>query len=462
MPTTTTAVIKHAANMQKIGAYKAALIKLQEADLWDYERPNLPPNTVGLSELQSAELYLSAGKLYGFYGIIYKDAQEISKNLLTQAYELLIQLEDCNDLCRDCSNHLALAYWRMGAFKEARDWLSNSLLFKLHANNPNRLHTFIVASLVHLSSKEYKEVMVKFDVEKENFTNSGDAYLLGLFYMNRGAAKHGCSDLSGALSDQIISRDTFHSLGHRQLVAHASNNIAFFYKSVCNFDKALEFARQALFSAEQAEDLRQTGCVNDTLALIYYDQGEYEKALTFAQRSIELLERTECYQYLFDSRKTMIEILLKLERTDDWLELYADTLINVVQPHCPNERTTLMQLVGDHIRDRSVLPANFQIVEKSITRRIEVTTDHHAHLGLKKGCVAHVKETEVENGDFVAVKHLPTKKYYLGVLDRHFGFINLDIGTAEPRLFKEGDIEILGKVTKFSTANGKAKDFKIS
>src|SRR5687767_4330325 len=98
-------------DLERRGKFDEALREARA--FWD--DTTQPPVTENLDANLTAETYLRCGALLGFLGHIRQipTAQERSKNLLTQARSLFLEIIDPEKIA-ECENYLALAYWRAG------------------------------------------------------------------------------------------------------------------------------------------------------------------------------------------------------------------------------------------------------------------------------------------------------------------------------------------------------------
>lgn len=442
---TVSAITRYCDNAQKIAAYKAGLQKIKDIGFWDYEQPDISPAAFDFNAEETAELLLSSARLYGFLALTRKNGQETSKNFLTRANDLFVQLGHIEKQVL-CSNYLALSEWRVGALGEAEIWLQNARSLHLPALNPARLHTFIVESLVNCTNGKYREILARLNAQSNNFLRSGDDYLLGLFYMNRGIGKKNLGDMQGALYDQTRAGDIFAQSGHLQFASYAENNLACLYRAKGETSKAFIHTNNALSIAKQVGDVRQIGCCYDTLALLALDAGDYQTAIDYSDRAIANLEQTECYAYLVEYLETKIKILLKLNDKQAYV-LYARAM-SLAERFCPSVCERLTDTIRDKKETRPEGVLTFTFVEGfEPTGKIlcaNIAVDDFIYLGITRGCKVVIEDTTVVNGDFAAIVY--DEEWYLGVYTCFYEMVALQVDESEPQMFNEKDIKILGKV----------------
>lgn len=452
---TVSALITYTDNALKTAAYEAGLKAIREIGFWNYQTADISPDTTEFSEGEAAELYLSAGRLYGYYSITFKHAQEIAKNLLTIAYDKFCVLGD-REKQLICSNSLGVIETRIGTYEEAKVWLEHSLSFTEFApDNPNRLETFIVESLIKIPNGESRAVVSRLRGEHSNFQSCGDLRLQGLYFMNLGHAESYTGDSRSALKHQKRASDIFERSGHTQLFSYVQNNIAYYYHTIGDTRNGFKYAKSALELAGKIFDIRLQGCALDTLALLHLDTGDLQKALGCAKQSIAFLEKTECYRYLLDSLTTKIKILWALSKKARSFTVYGSAM-RIAQDFCTAADCDRLTQTLVELSDAIPVPRG----TKERVWEIEITTDYNEHLGLHAGAVVFVKETKVENGDLAAIRIKETGEIFIGKIEFVFGLVSIETGNAEPEPFDESKVTVLGKVISY-TENEKTEDGKL-
>ena len=144
------ALTRELLSLERSGEFDQALTVLK--GIWD--DTTAQPVVDGLDQRGSAEVYLRCGALLGFLGHIRQipTSQERSKNLLTQAHSLFLEIYDIEKIA-ECENYLALAYWRMGELNEAESWVDESQSHELGDNCDARLYSHVIRNLVLLSQQ---------------------------------------------------------------------------------------------------------------------------------------------------------------------------------------------------------------------------------------------------------------------------------------------------------------------
>jgi tetratricopeptide (TPR) repeat protein len=273
------------------------------------------PSAIGLSDAESAELFLRFGGIIGFLGNSQKisNSQEISKNLLTQARRKFISLSNFEKTA-ECENYLAMSYQRTGELTEAFDWLNESFSRNLPENHPTRINSYIIETVLDIEGGKYEKVLRRCDELREIFENYASASDNGSFHNNLAIAHKNLGNCQEALSHLKSARDFFRAASHDSYYGATENNLAQLLHKLGHYEEAHDCARNAKKIFEQIGDRRREGYSLETCAQIFAAEGKFEKALKSVNEAIELLEGGESYRNLVESYRTKIKILLGLNR----------------------------------------------------------------------------------------------------------------------------------------------------
>lgn len=273
------------------------------------------PNAVGLSDEESSELFLRFGGIIGFLGNSQKitNSQEISRNLLTQARQRFVSQAKM-DKASECENYLALAYSRTGEINEAFDWLRESLNRDLPENDPTRINSYVIETLLNIQGGKYEVVLKRCAELKETFPSNASDLHNGSFYNNLAIAHKNLGNTEAALKYLKIARDFFLKANHKIYYGAAENNLAQLCHKVGQFDEAHLCAERARKIFEEIGDKMREGYSLETRAQIFAAQEKFDQALQFVNGAIEALEGGESYRNLVESYRTKVKILLGLER----------------------------------------------------------------------------------------------------------------------------------------------------
>ena len=302
--------LSEARNAESKGHYEKAFQCL--APFWDgYSQF---PSAIGLTDAESAELFLRFGGIVGFLGNSQKitNSQEISKNLLTQARRKFLSLADVEKTA-ECENYLALAYERTGELTEAFDWLNESFSRNLPENHQTRINSFVIETLLDINGGKYEKVLQRGDELQEIFQKFASNSHNGSFHNNLAIAHKNLGHKDEALKHLKTARDFFQKANHQSYYGAAENNLAQLLHKVGLFEEAHHCAQNATRIFEQIGDKMREGYSFETRAQIFAAEGKFDQALKFVNSAIELLESGESHRNLVESYRTKVRILLYLD-----------------------------------------------------------------------------------------------------------------------------------------------------
>lgn len=308
--------LSEAQTAESKGQYEKAFQYL--APFWDgYSQF---PSAIGLSDAESAELFLRFGGIVGFLGNSQKisNSQEISKNLLTQARRKFISLTNFEKVA-ECENYLALAYSRTGELTEAFDWLNESYSRNLSENHPIRINSYIVESVLDIEGGKYEKILRRCDELQKVFENYANALDNGSFHNNLAIAHKNLGNADESLKHLKLARDFFQKANHESYYGAVENNLAQLLHKVGLFDEAHVCAENAIKIFEQIGDKMREGYTRETRAQIFAAEGKFDMALKFVNEAIALLEGGESYRNLVESYRTKVKILIQLNQLSEAL-----------------------------------------------------------------------------------------------------------------------------------------------
>lgn len=250
------------------------------------------PNAIGLSSEEAAELFLRFGGIIGFLGNTQKiaNAQEISKNLLTQARQKFLSFSNF-EKAAESENYLTLAYSRTGEFTEAADWLKESLTRGLPESHPTRINSYIIETLLDIDSGKYEKVVKRCEELKELFGNHAGDLFNGSFHNHLAIAHKNLDNTEDALKHLKLARNFFQKADHKIFYGAAENNLALLLLKVELFDEAHHCAEKARKIFEQIGDKMREGYSLETRAQIFIAEGKFDKSLQFINNFREFKSR---------------------------------------------------------------------------------------------------------------------------------------------------------------------------
>lgn len=459
--------------LERCGLYEQALAELK--DIW--RDTNEPPDTAGCTSLETAETILRCGSLIGFHGHNKQilDAQEKSKNLLTEARRQFLNIGNVEKIA-ECENYLALAYWRTGELNEAATFIAEALSHPLDNSCDTRIYSHLIRSLIFLSFGRYAEITADLAKLENDFRRYGDAFLNGSFCTNLGIALKNLGRTDEALRNFEHARYYHQKSRHRIYLGTVENNLAQLYKIEKQFAKAHEWADCATKTFKLIKDRTREGCSLDTKAQIYLTEGKYTEALKAAEKSIEILKKSENSAYLSVSYLTKAKTLLYSEGFTSAILALCDAVkiaevqigeeaarnlilefeVELSEKNKSAENLPSKELSGENIE--LILPSTLAFYSE--IQAVRIKNEHLENVGLPKDSLAVVAQGEVKRGDLVAITENASGAVVCGFYDADFGIVCLEAENGEPLLFDENDITVLGKIVGVCQP-GKTKDGKM-
>ena len=458
-----TELLRELIGLERSGQFDVALHELR--GVWDNTTEQ--PNVDNLDAPLTAETYLRCGALIGFLGHIRQipTAQERSKNLLTEARSLYLELYDPEKIA-ECENYLALAYWRTGESSEAQTWVEEAQSHGLSEKSHVSLYSYVIHDLILLSQKRFVEVCANFSALEKLFEGKADDFLTGSLYNNFGVAAKNLGNTTAALNALEKARELFAASDNKLQIALAENNLSQLYKAERRFARAHASIDRATGLFKEIKDRTREGFSLDTKALIYFEEGKLAAALKTVDKAIAILGRSENYGYLTETIATKARIQLF---SDDFstatltlleavelakIRISESAAMNLIrefeqslkrrnaekkQPPNKAERTGIAS--GDL---KLILPSSIAHYENY--QGVWINNSDLEPFGLSRGSLAIVVSAGVKRGDLIALIELDSDLVSCGFYDADFGIICLEAGGSEPQLFNQADVKILGRI----------------
>ncbi len=453
--------IKQLLKLERCGRFDDALALLE--GVW--ENTAAFPRVEEFDAHTAADIILRCGSLIGFHGHHQqiKDAQERSKNLLTEAHRRFLAISDLEKIA-ECENYLALAYWRTGELVEAETWVETALEHALPPKNATRIYSHVVKSLICLSAGKYGEIVSRSSEVENDFIECGDPFLIGSFRTNLGLALKNLGRASEALRNLELAGFYHRKSGHQIYLGTVENNLAQLYKNENRFGKAHKAIDRATKIFKKIKDRTHEGFSFDTKAQIYLSEGNYHAALRTAEKAIRILRKSENMAYLVECYLTKTKTLLYLDYFSKAIfclfeavqiarikmsEDAANYLVREFELALQEKNSAVIEDIFSEAavseeKLELILPA--PIAHHSNVKGVWIKNDHLEHLGLIKNSLAVVVNEDVKRGDLVALTELSDDSVICGFYDSDFGIVCLEGVGSEPQLFAENEVKILGKI----------------
>ncbi len=217
---------------------------------------------------------------------------------------------------------LAGLYEKTGDFKTADSLYQSSLFLR-----PNYPYAIAGLARVALANKDYDKAITYFEKADSLITDYSMKEELVDVYRLTGQNKkadEAAKKVIEGLSQDAQAANTNESIGH-----YADRELAYAYLKVNNKDKALEHALAEYNRRPQNID------VNETVAWVYYNRGEYSKALPYAKTALRtnsknpvLLSRAGLIYYKAGDKQMAKNLLQQVPETNSYVSqaLKAETL----------------------------------------------------------------------------------------------------------------------------------------
>lgn len=466
-------LIENLLRLERSGKYEEAFAEL--GNVW-LDKSKLP-DIENFDKRTAAEILARCGNLIGLLGNVklIPNAQENSKNLLTEAYTRFQEIFDIEKIA-ECENYLAMAYWRTGELNEAETWLDQSLSHHLPNSSDARLYTHITKSLLNLSRKNFDEIVSYLTPLESYFRKYGDDFLNGSFCCNLGIALKNTDNLPEALRYFELAKYHHGRSGHRIYLATVENNIAFAFKHQQKFSKAHEAIDNAIKIFKNTNDRTRYGFAYDTKALIFVDESKYKEALDAIEKGISILEKTENADCLVETYVTKFKTLLLSDKTFEATKCLSKA-VHIAETKIGENK--VREIIGEYeaTRNRKDAPllkniyTEKQLADEDLELVLSAELSHYSEIegvwirnkelesiGLTKGSLAIVVREDFGKGDLIAITELDSEAVSCGFYDFDFGIVCLSGIDSEPRLFDKGNVSVLGKivgVAKQKDENGK-------
>ena len=344
-------------------------------DVW--KGPGEYPETDGLPSETKADLLLVCGILTGWFGSINQTEglQESSKNIISKA-SFIYETE--NNLLKwaDSRSELALCHWREGSYSEARIVLQDAL-DKIPQDTPSQTKTRLLLRLVNveISTHNYKVAHTLIHQAIKTISQTTPDLLCGKIYFHyaliaRRLAREEEKDnyFLKAIKYYEKARDYYKSANHKLYEVMVDNNLAYLLCELGEFEKAHQNADKALDYFETIEDKSRTALAYDNKARIYLAEHNLPKAEQLARQAISLVENGDElsslseYQITLGIIQTNKNELAKAEKT--FLKAFEIanqigdyetggtallTLIETLDNHIPRSKLITYYLKADEI-----------------------------------------------------------------------------------------------------------------
>jgi CheY-like chemotaxis protein len=313
-----------ASELISAGQYERAARAL--GDLWRGvgERPDVD----ALEPPAAAEVLLQCGALSSAMGSArsLSGAQERAKDLLSEA-QRLFRSQGLPLRAADAMSELAICYWRLGAFDDARVVLDQAARVVGDQDVELKAKVLIRRSLIETWASRCRVALDVLQEAQEFFEGLDDA-LKGRWHGQMALALHligvaeGLPDyLDRAAIEYTAAIYHYEQAGHVRFCAVNLNNLAALLYRIGRYQEAHEHLDRAASIFKRLNDPGNLAQVDETRAQVLLAEGRYSEAEKIIAGAIQVFERGGEQSCLADALAIRATVLARLGRHDRSLAL---------------------------------------------------------------------------------------------------------------------------------------------
>ncbi|HUS11247.1 MAG TPA: helix-turn-helix domain-containing protein [Pyrinomonadaceae bacterium] len=253
-----------------------------------------------------AEGLLRVGTLAGWIGTASQIAgtQEFAKDLITEATRIFEQME-ISEKVAEAQTDLAICYWRLGAFSEARVLFTHA---EENARNAeNKLRVLVNRSAVEISCGEFERALYLLDRASPLVEIVSDRSATGRYHIQRALAFKklgGVENLDRALIQYSAASLHLTEAGDSRYLAVVENNIALVHLELGRQEEALSHLDRARALFVKLRESGKVAEVNEARAQALIAKGSFAEAERAAFDAITTLERGDEHSLLANAHIT--------------------------------------------------------------------------------------------------------------------------------------------------------------
>lgn len=273
-----------AQELEDKGHYEEARQALGELFPRIGERPNID----AFSALTQAELLGRIGSISGWIGSEkgIDGAQEYAQDLISEAARVF-KAGEVVEKEADALIDLAICYWRIGAYDEARTVL-NDLLEKIGGSELEQEgRALLQCAIVELKASRFHEALEALNAAAPFYEASSNPAAKGRFHMNLAICYRNLGELEKrqdyidrALIENAGASQYLQEAGHTRHAARVENNLGYLLYRLGRYDEAHQHLEHACRMFIDLKDSISVAQVNDSRAQVYLAQGRYAEAET--------------------------------------------------------------------------------------------------------------------------------------------------------------------------------------
>jgi tetratricopeptide (TPR) repeat protein len=288
------------------------------------------PDVQDLPETMAAEVLLQCGSLSGWLGTTrqIKGAQDAAKDLISEALRLF-EAHGQKTRVAEAQYEIAICYWRMGAFDEARVILREALK---HGDDEQKAKILIRSTLIEISAGRYNDALRILDKAEPVFQTASDA-LKGKWHGQTALAlrRLATAEQRTDYADRAIIEFTaaiyhYEQAGHERYCATNLNNLAMLLYKLGRFSEAHQHLDRAYKILLKLEDTGLLAQVSETQARVLLAEGFYAEALVAIRYAVGTLEKGGEQALLADALTVQATVQSKLQDSDRSLSSFRQAI----------------------------------------------------------------------------------------------------------------------------------------
>ena len=343
------------------GDYAGALETMRP--LWS--RVGEQPKTAALDPSVAAEVLLCAGILTSWIGSKnqLQDAQELAKNLITQAMSYFESRGDTAKVAI-AQSEIAYCYYREGTLNEARSWLHDALS-KLTFEGAARARALLKLTTVECSAAQFHEALELLNDNEALFrkiTNptikGGYHHELAIILRNLATRENRPEYLRRAINEYKEAENQFR-LAHNPIFrAGVLNNIGFLLYKLSRYKDAHRYLNEARRLTVRFKDKAYTAQVDDSLAQLLTAEGKLTEADRTACRAVSVLQKAGHFCMMAEALITQGIAVARLGQSERAEFLFRQAIKTAHQVNALNIAGLAALSLAEEVRDLS--PATLQ------------------------------------------------------------------------------------------------------
>ncbi len=303
--------------------------------LWD--GPGSKPKIENLSIGEVAQLYFWTGVLSGGIGIS-STAQREARRLLRRSVRIYLQINDQDGVAR-CAREIALSYWRIGHYRNARRTIKNLSVAgfrKLDLETEAAIQ--LIKALIEECDNRTEEALDILESAFPLFENVTDVYLsgrfhntLGLILKNLGINQANDDYIQRAFIEFTAAGFYFEQTNNFIYLSSVENNLGILQSLLGKHSAAYTHIDKARALALSNGDDVRVAHFEETRARVLCDEGRLAEARDAIEHAVRELQRLGADAFLAEAITTRAEIECRIKSRAANVLLFTPPLSNLAE-----------------------------------------------------------------------------------------------------------------------------------